>query len=84
MNLYKHQLYLLEQHSESFKIWSAIIRIKAERKSLILKSSFGSTFIIMDLPSVLILVNTEMILCDVLTNTTDVYVDSYVNFTFCF
>jgi len=27
MNLHKHQLYLLEQHSESFKIWSAIIRI---------------------------------------------------------
>jgi len=25
MNLHKHQLYLLEQHSESFKIWSAII-----------------------------------------------------------
>jgi len=30
MNLYKHQLYSLEQHSESFKIWSAIIRIKSE------------------------------------------------------
>jgi len=27
MNLHKHQLYLLEQHSESFKIWSAVIRI---------------------------------------------------------
>jgi len=27
MNLHKHQLYLLEQHSESFKIWTAIIRI---------------------------------------------------------
>jgi len=26
-NLQKHQLYLFEQHSESFKIWSAIIRI---------------------------------------------------------
>ena len=29
LNLHKHQLYLLEQHSESFKIWSAIIRIKS-------------------------------------------------------
>ena len=37
MNLYKHQLYLLEQHSESFKIWSAIIRINTEGKSLIMK-----------------------------------------------
>jgi len=27
MDLHKHQLYLLEQHSGSFKIWSAIIRI---------------------------------------------------------
>jgi len=26
---------LLEQHSESFKIWSAIIRINTEGKSLI-------------------------------------------------
>ena len=34
MNLHKHQLYLLEQHSESFKIWSAIIRINTEGKSL--------------------------------------------------
>jgi len=25
MDVLKHQLYLLEQHSESFKIWSAII-----------------------------------------------------------
>jgi len=25
MNLHKHQLYLLEQHSESFKIWSAVV-----------------------------------------------------------
>ena len=35
MNL--HQLYLLEQHSESFKICSAIIRINTEGKSLIMK-----------------------------------------------
>ena len=37
MNLHKHQLYLLEQHSESFKSWSAIIRINTECKSLIMK-----------------------------------------------
>jgi len=41
MNLHKHQLYLLEQHSESFKIWSAIIRINTEGKSLVIKSSSG-------------------------------------------
>jgi len=37
MNLHKHLLYLFEQHSESFKSWSAIIRIKTEGKSLIMK-----------------------------------------------
>ena len=37
MNLHTHQLYLLEQHSESFKILSAIIRINTEGKSLIMK-----------------------------------------------
>ena len=37
MNLHKHQLYLFEQHSESFKSWSAIIRINTEGKSLIMK-----------------------------------------------
>ena len=37
MNLHKHQFYLLEQHSESFKIRSAIIRINTEGKSLIMK-----------------------------------------------
>ena len=41
MNLHKHQLYLLEQHSESFKIWSAIIRINTEGKSLIMKLGPG-------------------------------------------
>jgi len=41
MNLNKHQLYLLEQHSESFKSRSAIIRINAEDKSLIIKLSPG-------------------------------------------
>jgi len=37
MNLHKHQLHLLEQHSASFNIWSAIIRINTEGKSLIMK-----------------------------------------------
>jgi len=32
MNLHKHQLYLLELHSESLTIWSAIIRINTEGK----------------------------------------------------
>ena len=40
MNLHKHQLYLLEQHSESFKT-SAIIRINTEGKSLIMKLGPG-------------------------------------------
>jgi len=30
-------LYLLEQHGESFKIWSASIRINTEGKSMIMK-----------------------------------------------
>jgi len=37
MNLHKHQLYLLEQHSESFEIWSANIRINTDGKSLIMR-----------------------------------------------
>jgi len=37
MNLHKHQSYLLKQHSESLKIWSAIIRIDTEGQSLIMK-----------------------------------------------
>ena len=41
MNLHKHQLYLLEEHSESFKIWSAVIRINTEGKSSILKLGLG-------------------------------------------
>jgi len=41
MNLYKHQLYLFEQHSESFKIWSAFIRINTEGKFLIMKLGPG-------------------------------------------
>ena len=34
MNLHKHQLYLLEQHSESFKSWSGTVRINTKGKSL--------------------------------------------------
>jgi len=41
MNLHKHQLYLLEQHSESFKVCSAIIRINTEGKYLIMKLGLG-------------------------------------------
>ena len=41
MNLHKHQLHLFEQHSESFKISSAIIRINTEGKSLIMKFDPG-------------------------------------------
>ena len=36
MNLHEHQLLLLEQDSESINIWSAIIRINNEGKSLVL------------------------------------------------
>ena len=39
MNLHKHQLYLLEQHSNSFNSWSAVIRIQSEGKHLIIKYS---------------------------------------------
>ena len=35
--VHTHQVYLLEQHSESFEIWSAIIKINPEGKSLIMK-----------------------------------------------
>jgi len=42
MNLHKHELYLLEQHSESFKIWSE--RINTEGKSLIMKLVPGYSF----------------------------------------
>jgi len=36
MLVHKHQLYLLEQHSESFERWSAVIRINNEAKSWII------------------------------------------------
>ena len=42
MNL--HNLYLQEQHSELFKIWSGIIRVGNMGKSLLMKSSPGSYF----------------------------------------
>ena len=41
MNLHKHQLYLLEQHSESYEISAAIIRINTEGKYLIMKVGPG-------------------------------------------
>jgi len=41
MNLHKHQLYLLEQYSESVEIWSAN---NTEGKSLIMKFSPGQLF----------------------------------------
>ena len=44
MHVHKHQVYLLEQHSESFKIWLAITRINTEGKSLIMKLSYLQTF----------------------------------------
>jgi len=36
LHLHKHQLYLLEQHIKTVNIWSAIIRINTEGKSLII------------------------------------------------
>ena len=41
MHVPKHQLYLLEQQSEPFKIWSALIRINTEGNSLITKLAPG-------------------------------------------
>ena len=43
MNLHKHQWYLLEQHSKSYEIWSAIIRINTEGSSLNMKLGPGFT-----------------------------------------
>ena len=37
VHVHKHQLFLLEQHSESFKSWSAIIRINTDGNSLVMK-----------------------------------------------
>jgi len=41
MSLHKHQLYLLEEHSVSFKIWAVIIWINTKGKSLIMKLGPG-------------------------------------------
>ena len=48
MNLNEHQLYLLEQHSDSFISWPASIRINTEGKSLIIKLGpvYSDTYII--------------------------------------
>ena len=45
MNPHKHQLYLFKQHSESFNIWSAIIRINTECKSLIMTLGPGIIYL---------------------------------------
>jgi len=39
MHVHKQQLYLLKQHSESFKFWSAIFVSNTEGKSWIMKLS---------------------------------------------
>jgi len=41
MQVHRHQFYLLEQHNESFKVWSASIRNNTEGKSLIMKLGPG-------------------------------------------
>ena len=41
MHVNKHMLYLLAQHIESYGIWSAIIRINTEGKSLNMKLGPG-------------------------------------------
>ena len=37
MKLHEHHSYVLKQHRKSIKLWSAIIRIITEGKSLIMK-----------------------------------------------
>ena len=51
MNLHKHQLYLLEQPSESFKNMSAIIRINTEGKSLNMKLGPGACSLVHIVPT---------------------------------
>jgi len=41
-HVHENHLYFLKQHSKSFKPWSAIIRINAESKSLIMKLGPGN------------------------------------------
>jgi len=48
MHLRKHQVYSLEQHSQS-EIWSAIIRINNEGKSLIMKIGPGKLLFFVNL-----------------------------------
>jgi len=53
MHLHIQRTDLLEQHSESFKVWSPIIKIDTDCKSLIVKSDTGvkSSYIELNLPS---------------------------------
>jgi len=37
VHLNNHELYLLEQHFESFKLWSAIIRINTDGNCFIMR-----------------------------------------------
>ena len=46
MHVHKHQFYLLEQHSKAFTVWSAIIRINTEGKSLVMKLGPDIFFIV--------------------------------------
>ena len=48
MNLHKHQSYVLKQHCQSLTIWSAIIRIITEGKSLVMKLGPGPNFLASD------------------------------------
>jgi len=66
VNVHTYQLYILTQHSELFKYWSAITRIYTEGKSLILNLGLGLNFTINYLPSVLILIIADHILNDLL------------------
>jgi len=66
VNVHTYQLYILTQHSELFKYWSAITRIYIEGKSLILNLGLGLNFTINYLPSVLILIIADHILNDLL------------------
>jgi len=76
MNLHKHQLYLLEQHRESFKIWSTHIRINTEGKSLIMKLGPHGQGLKLSVNRNLCRLSFECLCCLVLATTTDVYKDS--------
>ena len=53
MHLHTQRSDLLEQHSESFEVWSPIIKTDTECKSLIVKLDTGvkSSYIELNLPS---------------------------------